>query len=44
MSRWDSRHESLEYGLRITTVVRDTTEEAWRAAEEKVAKMAAEAA
>ncbi|MEU7488497.1 LLM class flavin-dependent oxidoreductase [Streptomyces sp. NPDC042319] len=37
------RHAPLEYGLRITTVVRDTTEEAWRAAEEKVAKMAADA-
>lgn len=37
------RHVPLEYGLRITTVVRDTTEEAWRAAEEKVAKMAADA-
>ncbi|MFA3835657.1 LLM class flavin-dependent oxidoreductase [Streptomyces aureus] len=37
------RHVPLEYGLRITTVVRDTTEEAWRAAEEKVAKLAADA-
>ncbi|MCQ8828714.1 LLM class flavin-dependent oxidoreductase [Streptomyces malaysiensis] len=35
------RHKPLEFGLRITTLVRDTTEEAWRAAEEKVAKMAA---
>lgn len=34
-------HAPLEFGLRITTVVRDTTEEAWRAAEEKVAAMAA---
>ncbi|NEW69061.1 LLM class flavin-dependent oxidoreductase [Streptomyces rhizosphaericus] len=34
------RHKPLEFGLRITTLVRDTTEEAWRAAEEKVAKMA----
>jgi len=33
----------LEYGLRITTLVRDTTEEAWRDAEEKVAQMAAAA-
>ncbi|MFE5177738.1 LLM class flavin-dependent oxidoreductase [Streptomyces sp. NPDC056634] len=39
----ERRHAPLEYGLRITTVVRDTTEEAWRAAEEKVAKMAADA-
>ena len=30
----------LEFGLRITTLVRDTTEEAWHDAEEKVAKMA----
>lgn len=30
----------LEFGLRITTLVRDTTEEAWRDAEEKVARMA----
>ncbi|MEU6419344.1 LLM class flavin-dependent oxidoreductase [Streptomyces spiralis] len=35
------RHKPLEFGLRITTLVRATTEEAWRAAEEKVAKMAA---
>ncbi|WP_259471638.1 LLM class flavin-dependent oxidoreductase [Streptomyces shenzhenensis] len=34
------RHQPLQFGLRITTLVRDTTEEAWRAAEEKVAKMA----
>ncbi|MEV1023285.1 LLM class flavin-dependent oxidoreductase [Streptomyces sp. NPDC050264] len=38
----ERRHKPLEFGLRITTVVRDTTEEAWRAAEEKVAKMAAD--
>jgi alkanesulfonate monooxygenase len=31
----------LEFGLRITTLVRDTTEEAWRDAEAKVATMAA---
>ncbi|WP_329236439.1 MULTISPECIES: LLM class flavin-dependent oxidoreductase [unclassified Streptomyces] len=37
----DRRHAPLEFGLRITTLVRDTTEEAWRAAEEKVAAMAA---
>lgn len=30
----------LEFGLRITTVVRDTTGEAWRAAEAKVAALA----
>lgn len=30
----------LEFGLRITTFIRDTTEEAWAAAEAKVAKMA----
>ena len=34
----------LEFGLRITTLVRDTTEEAWHDAEEKVAKMAEESA
>ena len=31
----------LEFGLRITTFVRDTTDEAWRDAEAKVAQMAA---
>jgi alkanesulfonate monooxygenase len=31
----------LEFGLRITTLVRDTTEEAWHDAEAKVADMAA---
>ncbi|MBB3462602.1 alkanesulfonate monooxygenase [Rhizobium sp. BK377] len=31
---------SLEFGLRITTLVRDTTEEAWADAEAKVAEMA----
>ena len=30
------RERPLEYGLRITTVVRETTGEAWRAAEEKL--------
>jgi len=30
------REEPLEYGLRITTVTRDTTEEAWEAAERKL--------
>ncbi|MBR7834295.1 LLM class flavin-dependent oxidoreductase [Actinospica durhamensis] len=39
----ERRHAPLEFGLRITTVVRDTTDEAWRAAEEKVARMAGEA-
>jgi alkanesulfonate monooxygenase len=34
-------HAPLEFGLRITTLVRDTTGEAWRDAEAKVAKMAA---
>ncbi|MFI9522162.1 LLM class flavin-dependent oxidoreductase [Streptomyces narbonensis] len=33
-------HRPLEFGLRVTTLVRDTTDEAWRAAEEKVARMA----
>jgi alkanesulfonate monooxygenase len=33
----------LEFGLRITTLVRDTTEEAWRDAEAKVATMAEQA-
>jgi alkanesulfonate monooxygenase len=32
---------ALEFGLRITTLVRDTTGEAWRDAEAKVAQMAA---
>ncbi|QAY71786.1 LLM class flavin-dependent oxidoreductase [Xylanimonas protaetiae] len=36
-------HDPLEFGLRVTTVVRDTTEEAWDAAEAKVAQMAAAA-
>jgi alkanesulfonate monooxygenase len=34
-------HAPLEFGLRITTFVRDTTEQAWAEAEEKVAEMAA---
>jgi alkanesulfonate monooxygenase len=33
-------HAPLEFGLRITTLVRDTTEEAWRDAETKVAQLA----
>lgn len=34
-------HKPLEFGLRITTFVRDTTDEAWADAEAKVAQMAA---
>lgn len=34
------RHAPLRFGLRITTVVRDSSEQAWRAAERKVAAMA----
>jgi len=33
-------HAPLEFGLRITTLVRDTSEEAWHDAEQKVAAMA----
>ncbi|MET7336628.1 LLM class flavin-dependent oxidoreductase [Nonomuraea sp. NPDC005650] len=33
-------HPPLEFGLRITTLVRDTTEQAWADAEAKVAQMA----
>lgn len=33
-------HTALEFGLRITTFVRDTTEEAWRDAEAKVSQLA----
>ncbi len=36
-------HQPLEFGLRITTLVRDTTEQAWADAEAKVAEMAAKA-
>src|SRR6476469_8182794 len=36
-------HAPLEFGLRITTLVRDTTDQAWADAEAKVAKMAATA-
>ncbi|RAG85832.1 alkanesulfonate monooxygenase [Streptacidiphilus pinicola] len=35
-------HPPLEFGLRVTTVVRDTTEQAWHDAERKVARMARE--
>lgn len=38
------RERPLEYGLRITTVCRDTTEEAWAAAEEKLEQFAAQGA
>ncbi|MBF9067073.1 LLM class flavin-dependent oxidoreductase [Streptacidiphilus fuscans] len=40
----ERKHQPLEFGLRVTTVVRDTTEEAWRDAEEKVAQMAQQGA
>ncbi|ETB51521.1 alkanesulfonate monooxygenase [Mycobacterium avium 10-5560] len=33
-------HPPLEFGLRVTTLVRDTSEQAWRDAEAKVAKLA----
>lgn len=33
-------HAPLEFGLRVTTFVRDTTEQAWADAEAKVARMA----
>jgi alkanesulfonate monooxygenase len=33
-------HPPLEFGLRVTTLVRDTTEQAWTDAEAKVAEMA----
>jgi alkanesulfonate monooxygenase len=33
-------HKPLEFGLRITTLIRDTTEEAWADAEAKVEQMA----
>jgi alkanesulfonate monooxygenase len=34
------RHKPLEFGLRITTLVRETTEEAWRDAQKKVEELA----
>lgn len=37
-------HPPLEFGLRVTTFVRDTTEEAWADAEAKVAQLADRAA
>jgi alkanesulfonate monooxygenase len=33
-------HRPLQFGLRVTTVVRETSEEAWHDAEQRVAKMA----
>lgn len=36
----DRAHAPLEFGLRVTTLVRDTTEQAWADAEAKVAVMA----
>lgn len=39
----ERRHRPLEFGLRVTTVVRDTTEQAWSDAEEKVSRMAQQA-
>jgi alkanesulfonate monooxygenase len=36
----DREHAPLEYGLRVTTLVRDTSEEAWHDAESKVATLA----
>lgn len=38
--RLGREHPPLEFGLRITTVVRDTTDQAWAAAEARVAEMA----
>lgn len=38
--RLGREHPPLEFGLRVTTLVRDTSEEAWRDAEAKVAKLA----
>ncbi|MCD0442429.1 LLM class flavin-dependent oxidoreductase [Glycomyces sp. A-F 0318] len=38
--RLGREHAPLEFGLRITTLVRDTSEEAWADAEAKVATMA----
>ncbi|MBM7517541.1 LLM class flavin-dependent oxidoreductase [Nocardioides nitrophenolicus] len=36
------RHAPLQFGLRVTTFVRDTTDQAWADAEAKVAQMAAQ--
>jgi alkanesulfonate monooxygenase len=35
------QHAPLEFGLRVTTLVRDTTDQAWHDAEEKVEKLVA---
>ncbi|TCN42725.1 alkanesulfonate monooxygenase [Kribbella orskensis] len=42
-SQLGREHKPLEFGLRITTLVRDTTEQAWADAEAKVEKMAHDA-
>lgn len=39
----ERRHTPLQFGLRITTVVRETSEEAWTAAERKIEQMAVDA-
>lgn len=39
-ARLGREHRPLEFGLRVTTFVRDTTEQAWADAEAKVARMA----
>jgi alkanesulfonate monooxygenase len=39
-SSLERRHAPLEFGLRITTLIRDTSEEAWRDARRRVADMA----
>ncbi|MFO1069844.1 MAG: LLM class flavin-dependent oxidoreductase [Geminicoccaceae bacterium] len=44
LSALADREKPLEFGLRITTVVRDTSAEAWSAAEEKLAQFAAHGA
>jgi len=41
--RLGRRNRPLEFGLRITTVVRESTEEAWHAAEKRVEQMAIDA-
>jgi alkanesulfonate monooxygenase len=39
----ERQHKPLEFGLRITTLVRDSTEEAWRDAEARVESMRTQA-
>lgn len=39
-SRLERAHPPLEFGLRVTTVVRDTTEQAWAEAKRRVAELA----